>query len=278
MKHYNYKYFTLIELLIVIAIIALLAGMLMPALGKARERSVSISCAAGQKDIGTLNALYVDLNGDVLAGATGGWCCSKGTWVGNNTNQRRVDLRTKGNVETGTDPRHKGCPAVIDLAIAQLGPQNADGKVDASSVGTCRGGGYGWNINAGFRNYDSVIGTYKPNRLHITQIVHPSQAVLLSDTQLEWSAGLTVYPYYLTPRLAVAEANSGTQTAWAPTQAFRHANRANCMWADGHVSSEVPGELGTSIYALDNNLGWIGEDDRYYCLTLQDYREMNLEP
>ena len=63
MKHNSRFFFSLIELLITIAVIAILVSTLLPALKSAREKAYAIDCISNLKQIGLALTQYADDNG-----------------------------------------------------------------------------------------------------------------------------------------------------------------------------------------------------------------------
>lgn len=73
--------FTLVELLVVIGIIAVLMGILLPALNKARQQAWRIKCLSNARQLGTAVHLYANENRSFLPASNWDGGTTNGTWV-----------------------------------------------------------------------------------------------------------------------------------------------------------------------------------------------------
>jgi prepilin-type N-terminal cleavage/methylation domain-containing protein/prepilin-type processing-associated H-X9-DG protein len=100
--------FTLVELLVVIAVIALLMGVLLPALSRAREQGKRAVCLFYQKQLTTAWIMYADDNSDKIvcgdAEEYGDWETSSGAYACPGDHCKEKPWILKDWVPTGTPP------------------------------------------------------------------------------------------------------------------------------------------------------------------------------
>jgi prepilin-type N-terminal cleavage/methylation domain-containing protein/prepilin-type processing-associated H-X9-DG protein len=99
------KSFSLIELLVVVAIIGILASILLPSLGKSREKARIAICLNNMKQLGLANAMYLDDNDGfypIAGAATGfGWDDLLSRYDGRNLSDAQIKAGVGANGRWG---------------------------------------------------------------------------------------------------------------------------------------------------------------------------------
>jgi prepilin-type N-terminal cleavage/methylation domain-containing protein/prepilin-type processing-associated H-X9-DG protein len=109
--------FTLVELLVVIAVIAILASLLLPALNRAKSKAEGIYCLNNTKQLLVAWQVYADDHNDLLAYNVGGNAGGTGRSVASHTRLNWVDNIMSWDVSADSDNTN-----LTTITEASLGP------------------------------------------------------------------------------------------------------------------------------------------------------------
>lgn len=229
--------FTLVELLISISVVALLAGMLLPGLNRAREQGKSANCRSNLRMLVQANLSYAGEQGDWFVpyslaeepNATGQ------LWLGYQTvagdGGHGSGGATSGTIDFTRNPllgTYFGGRGAVAVCPAERG------RVPDLTA-TDYGGGYGYNA-LGLGRYISEGQCF---RLKAGAIRNAARLIMFADNARTAMGPFSFDPPQLAPYLYCREKPALWGGEYASgTTAGRHTEKANAGWSDGHVTAQ----------------------------------------
>ena len=287
--------FTLIELLVVVSIIALLMGILMPVLGKARETARSAVCRANLRRLSLAGNVYVNENDGTFPpfrmkrgslDATVDYVNEYGRrwprwqWFFNHGVGPVIDpspyVKNPGDVFWDTE-------TLLMTNDYFMCPSFRNSFFDLRDI---RNGSYGYNYQY-LGNSRIREGRFENFPVHISKILRPSEIVIIADSRgapgefdpAETSAspnplpslglyGHGIHSYKLDPP-KIARSAGAVKFCWrfgselwmqhSPAEA-RHSGQTCVSFLDGHAEKMSLGELGYELDAEGNVAADVGNN------------------
>lgn len=211
--------FTLMELLVILAMISVLAALLLPALNQAGSSARRVQCVSNLHQLGLATRMYWDDNDDACFRYRG-------------PSSKNGDLYWFGWLERGPEGQR-----AFDATVGPLYPylqgrgvemcpslNHSLAQFKLKATGAAYGYGYNLGLSAPLNQPPVTIG----------KIARPNETVLFAD-----AAQVNTFQPPASPSNPMLEEFYYVSES-KPTVHFRHGHKANVLFCDGHVDLEPP--------------------------------------